>query len=373
MGASLLLLSGCAAPGIPVTRQSAVPQAVTDLSAKQVGDSIVLSFTLPTRTVQGKTLSKPPAIEIYRGFWISPATAINAGSGQLPLVTTIPSQMIGRYQTGEHVEFPDILTLADLTADKNAEALYLVRARLGKHTSNDSNTARVFVLPAPQPIEDLHAQVTKTSVQLSWTMPAVLPTSAPPPISVRYRIYRADTSIGGNRSTATNSSQFSKHAEPVLLGESLAPSYDDPNFIFGHTYAYSVRSVATYQYGSVESAESNLLEVTPQDVFAPATPENLAATATAANSIAVHVDLSWAISTENDLLGYNVYRSESIDTPGARVNATLLITPVFQDNSVVPGRQYFYRVTAVDRTGNESAPSSPIQVTVPGPKEQQNR
>lgn len=286
----------------------------------------------------------------------------------------IPSQMIGRYQTGEHVEFPDILTLADLTANKNAEARYLVRTRLGKHTSNDSNTAQVLVLPAPQPIENLHAQITKTSVQLSWMTPAILPESPPLPISVRYRVYRADDSIDRNRSAAAESSHFSKRPEPVLLGESLTSSYDDSDFIFGHTYAYSVRSLATYQNGSVESAESKPLEVTPRDVFAPPTPEKLAATATAArNSIAAHTDLSWAISTESDLVGYNVYRSDSINTSGTRINAILLITPVFQDNSVAPGGQYFYRVTAVDRTGHESAPSSPIEVTVPGPKEQRNR
>lgn len=367
--ACLLLLFGCAAPGVPVTRQPTVPRAIADLSAKQIGDTIVLLFTLPTHTVQGKALSNPPAIEIYRAFKSAP------GEPEQPqLVTTIPPQMVDHYQKGAHVEFPDLLTPADLIAHSGSDAVYRVRTRLGKHDSGDSNAVQLSVLPAPQPIEDLRAQITKTAVYLSWITPTVLPKSSAPPISLRYRVYRADLSAQGNPSPAVSPGESGKHAEPVLLGESVAPSYNDSTFTFGRTYAYSVRSVAAYQNGTVESADSSALEVTPRDTFAPETPVNVVATATPAdNSIAVHVDLSWAISAESDLLGYNVYRSDTESNSGARINATPLITPVFRDTSVVPGKQYFYRVTAVDRRGNQSAPSAPVAVNVPMANEQPNR
>jgi len=363
--ASLLLLFGCAAPGVPVTRQPNVPRTIADLSAKQVGDSIVLSFTLPKNTVQGRPLSKTPAIEIYRAFTSAAATSANSASEQPRLMTTIPSQMVVHYQKAEHVEFPDILTPVDFTAHTGGDAVYMVRTRLGKHDSGDSNMIQVRILAAPKPVEDLRAEITQTAVILSWTEPAILPTDSPPPVSLRYRVYRAD--ISASEKTIANPGE---PVEPALLGESTAPSYSDSQFAFGHTYAYSVRSVATYKNGSVESAASNVLEVTPRDTFAPAIPENLVATVTpASDSVAVHVDLSWAISTASDLLGYNVYRSDAETNPGARVNATPLITPVLRDSSVVPGKQYFYRVTAVDRAGNESAQSAPFAVTVP---EQQN-
>lgn len=372
--AALLLLFGCAAPGVPVTRQPAVPRAIADLSAKQVGDAIVLSFTLPKNTVQGRSLSKPPTIEIYRTFRSAPATGARPESEQPQLVATIPPQMVDRYRKGEKAEFPDVLTLADLTAHGGSDAVYVVRTRLGKHDSGDSNTVQVRVSPVPQPIEDLRAQITQMAVQLSWTTPTVLPKGSPPPISLRYRVYRADVSAEGSPSASVNSSHSVESAEPILLGESTTSSYDDANFAFGHTYTYSVRSVATYESGSVESADSNVLEVIPRDTFAPETPGNVTATAIAVNnSLAAHVDLSWAISTESDLLGYNVYRSDEESASGTRLNSTPLITPVFRDNAVVPGKQYFYRVTALDRAGNESAPSDPVAVTVPTSDEQENR
>ncbi|MGB6482242.1 MAG: hypothetical protein WBE86_02010 [Candidatus Acidiferrales bacterium] len=364
-GAAFLPLFGCAAPGVPVTRQPAVPRAITDLSAKQSGDSIVLTFTLPKETIQGKALSKP-AIEIYRAFGSAQAVSGDGTSEQPQLVTTVPSQMVEQYREGDRIRFSDVLAPTDFAAHVGSAALYAVRTRLGKHDSGDSNLVRVQILPAPQPIEDLRAQITQTTVELRWTVPAILPTGSAPPASFRYRVYRAEVRASNRSPAAANSNTQSESAQFVLLGESATPSYGDANFTFGHTYAYSVRSVVAYKSGSVESEESNVLDVTPRDTFAPATPENIAATATPSNgSAAPHVDLSWAIHSESDLLGYNVYRSDTESSPGTRVNAVPLVTPVFRDDSVVPGAQYFYRVTAVDRAGNESALSAPVAVTMP--------
>lgn len=78
-----------------------------------------------------------------------------------------------------------------------------------------------------------------------------------------------------------------------------------------------------------------------------------------------HLELSWAINSETDIAGYNVYRSEQEGTPGTRLNTEVLLTPAFRDMNAVPGRLYFYSVTAVDRTGNESAASAAVSGSVP--------
>jgi hypothetical protein len=365
---AMLLICGCAAPGVPVTRQPKVPKAITDLSARQSGDSIVLSFTLPKQTVQGRAISRPPAIEIYRTFLNTQAAGEAKGSTQPQLITTVLPQMVDQYRQGDRISFPDVLSAADLTAHVDGNAQYDVRTRLGKHDSAASNSVRVQILPAPQPIEDLRAQVTKTAIELSWTTPSILPAGSTPPGSFRYRIYRSEA-LDTSHAPSANSATKETSAQFVLLGESSKPSYDDTNFTFGHTYAYSVRSVATYPSGSVESRESNLFSVTPRDTFAPAIPDNVAATAASARgSSPAYVDLSWAINTEADLLGYNVYRSDTESNPGKRLNSAPLVTPTFRDESIVAGETYFYRVTAVDRNGNESLTSAPVIVTVPTPR-----
>ena len=125
---------------------------------------------------------------------------------------------------------------------------------------------------------------------------------------------------------------------------------------FGKTYTYSVRSVAQYPDVQVESADSNIVTVTPRDIFPPAAPVgSIIVPVPAQNGQPGYLDLSWSISEETDIGGYNVYRSEQEGAPGNKLNPQLLLTPAFRDMNVVAGRRYFYTVTAVDRAGNESS------------------
>jgi fibronectin type 3 domain-containing protein len=78
-----------------------------------------------------------------------------------------------------------------------------------------------------------------------------------------------------------------------------------------------------------------------------------------------YVELSWAINPEADLAGYLVYRGDAEDAPGERVSMETLPSPTFRDISVLPGRRYFYRVSAVDRAGNESPRSSAVAAEIP--------
>jgi fibronectin type 3 domain-containing protein len=105
--------------------------------------------------------------------------------------------------------------------------------------------------------------------------------------------------------------------------------------------------------------------VTPKDVFPPAMPQGLLAVfIPATQGTTAHIELSWGINSESDLAGYWVFRSEQPDTPGQRINTELLLTPTIRDMTAVQGKRYTYRVSAVDRSGNESSLSSPVTVEV---------
>jgi fibronectin type 3 domain-containing protein len=105
-----------------------------------------------------------------------------------------------------------------------------------------------------------------------------------------------------------------------------------------------------------------------RDVYPPAVPQSLVAAVLRPDPNAPpEVDLSWSINTETDLAGYRVYRSEQHDTPGQLLTPDLLPSPAYRDTSVQPGHLYWYSVTAVDRSGNESAPSAPVAAEVAQP------
>ena len=86
-----------------------------------------------------------------------------------------------------------------------------------------------------------------------------------------------------------------------------------------------------------------------------------------ATSGSVAVELSWSINVEPDLAGYRVYRSQQDGERGVLLTAELLPSPAYRDNSAQSGQRYWYTVTAVDRSGNESAPSLAVAVDVAQP------
>jgi fibronectin type 3 domain-containing protein len=73
------------------------------------------------------------------------------------------------------------------------------------------------------------------------------------------------------------------------------------------------------------------------------------------------IELAWRPNTEEDLAGYQVYRSVEGSAP-ERI-AGPVDAPNFSDRTVEIGKKYSYTITAVDRTGNESAHSTAVEVT----------
>ena len=372
------ILPGCGAPGEPIERKAPVPTAVADLAATQQGDSVILTFTLPKDSVEGHPLKQPPAIEIFRDFQTAPANSTpTPGAAATPtLLVTVPSAMVDQYGTRGQILYGDELDREDFTQHPGAQAVYFVRTRTSeKKVSANSNAAALRIEPAADPIADLKAEVTHQGVVLSWTPPQTTLTGSAPVI-VNYRVYRAEINqqpAAQPNASPSSETAASPKAVPSLLpiGEIPAPPFRDQQTRFDKTYIYSVRSVTQYDALQVESSDSNLLTVSPRDTFPPATPQGLVAVPIPAQGAApAYLDLSWSISAENDIAGYNIYRSEQEGVAGKKQNPELLLTPAFRDMNAVPGHRYFYTVTAVDRVGNESpasaAASGEVPVAVPG-------
>jgi hypothetical protein len=127
-----------------------------------------------------------------------------------------------------------------------------------------------------------------------------------------------------------------------------------------------VRTVANYGADSVESGDSQAVQVTPKDIFPPAPPLDLVAVfVPAAGAAPAAVELSWSISPEPDAAGYYVYRAGEGGANIQRITPVLLPTPAFRDTSILPGARYTYTVTALDRSGNESRPSASVSAVIP--------
>lgn len=363
-----LFLTSCGAPGEPQPPQAAIPAEVTDLGARQTGDSVVLTFTLPKRTVEGEPLEEPPEVEIFRAFVPAGTQAARATLAQ---VYTIPSAVVDTYLSEDRMRFADPLKAADIAAHSGEQMAYMVRTRASKRAASaDSKRALVRVYAVPEAIRDLTARVTEPAVELRWTPPEQTTSGAPIAALAGYRVYRAEAEPNAEESDAA---KWQRKRPAELLGVSPTAAYRDAQIEFGRTYLYTVRSVAQYELDSAESADSPPLALTLKDTFPPAAPKNLVAVyVPAAGERPAHIELSWSISPEADAAGYHVYRSEQEGTAGTRLTRELLPTPTFRDMPVAAGRGYIYTVTVVDRAGNESPWSAPVSAVAPnsGPTEE---
>src|SRR5215467_9398982 len=346
---SAFVLAGCGAPGEPQPLSPPVPAAITDLTAHQQVNGVQLAFTLPGRTTSGERLAEPPATEIFRG---EPKPDGKPDNKTFRLVYTIPGELSENYAVAGKMQFIDAIPAEQLGSQPGLRLVYRVRTRASKKKdSADSNTVTVKLYAVASKIPRLTATVSENAVELAWQAPADGGAVA------RYHVYRGELDANSPAPADADLSQ-AKWKNPLhLLAPAESNSYSDTFFEFGRTYVYVVRSVTIADSEPIESDDSAPAVVTPRDTFPPAVPRNVVAAVLPGASGGQVVDLSWAINVEPDLAGYRIYRSEKEGEPGELLPGELLPSPAYRDPSVQTGSRYWYRVTAVDRAGNESGKS----------------
>jgi hypothetical protein len=96
----------------------------------------------------------------------------------------------------------------------------------------------------------------------------------------------------------------------------------------------------------------------PPDTTPPAAPAGLSATAGKRK-----ITLNWTANTEPDLAGYNVYRSSSATGTFTKLNSSPVTTNTYTNSSLTSGSTWYYYVTAVDTSNNQSAASNTASAT----------
>jgi peptidase C25-like protein/VCBS repeat protein/fibronectin type III domain protein len=110
------------------------------------------------------------------------------------------------------------------------------------------------------------------------------------------------------------------------------------------------------------SNSQGLLSTQTIDLVRPAQP-----TALVASGAQSSISLKWTHSAVPDLAGYNVYRSTAVGGPFSKVNTVPTDrTSYYRDEGLSPLTRYYYKVSAVDSSGNES-PQSLVAETSTNP------
>ncbi len=205
---------------------------------------------------------------------------------------------------------------------------------------NQSEKTEVLVakpkdMTPPAPPGNFTSTLSKDKkAQLTWEMGLE-------PDVAGYTIYRGFKARGDDMAKLTG---------PLISPDTVV--YTDETVEEGMAYFY--RLTATDTSGN-ESTGSVIVSLQPPDFTPPAAPTAL--------KIAKRdraVALSWNPNTEKDLNGYNIYRGS---TPEAinRINSSPVDPGMLEylDAGMVSGEKYYYAISAIDQTMNES-PLTPI-------------
>ncbi len=116
-------------------------------------------------------------------------------------------------------------------------------------------------------------------------------------------------------------------------------------------YNYTYKFVAVDYFGK-ESFESEEIFMAKKDFDPPLKPFNLVPVK---HDSKMTVDLSWDYVLEEDLLGFNIYRSNILEGPHEQINLKTIpkTIPSFNDRVTNTG-DYYYYCSSVDFSGNES-------------------
>jgi hypothetical protein len=130
-----------------------------------------------------------------------------------------------------------------------------------------------------------------------------------------------------------------------IVGET---NYQDANLTDGNIYYYTVRAVGQ---NDNESENTTQISGIPTDIFPPESPTGVAIKDLLTGD---EVEISWTIPTDSDFDYVRIYRSDEEGELGALILDKEVSESKYVDDSLEAGITYYYTLTAVDETGNES-------------------
>ena len=369
----VVIAVACGKRGDPRPPVPVIPRATSDLVVTQRANKLLLSWSYPSLTTAGRTLGAVRRVTVNRYIEELPATptaqpggmgvpepstpaAIAQFANAPPLtaaqfgklsqrIDSIEGANLAGATVGAKLLFEDTPTFRGPSGRPLRITYAVVTEGVGAR-SDLSNLASIIPLDVAVAPTSLRATASAEGVKLAWTAPAKAATGNVAPVIAGYNIYRT---VSGEL--------LDQFAGPVNPTPTKGTDYTDaPPY---GAYEYRVTAVAAPGPPRIESDPSMPATATFKDLIAPPPPASL--TALVETRV---VRLVWDSVDAPDLAGYNVYRYEAAGkvkfTYGLPINQTH-----FGDESILPGIEYWYAVSSVDKSGNESKETQSQRVMVP--------
>lgn len=347
-------------------------QLVRDLRATRKGDRVTLTWSRPLAIANQQEGMRHLAVAnicrtilqtAQRSATALGSTACGEIVGKVSLQDSGSGASTVNVKNGARIQARFIDTLPKDQKDSNPfqSAVYRVELLDNRGRSAGFSNATWVPLAPALAAKGLHSELDVRGVYLIWEEDDEMAAESSL-LQFDFRVYRRE------KGSST------KVAVPYLRAVVHTRDGDrrtgvDTTIEWEKTYSYWVTPVTRIYsqdgrlIGEIEGADSAPLEITTHNVFPPAVPERLLAMPSQIPKD-MFVDLLWAPNAEKDISRYNVYRREEGEEPAriASIPGTVLS---FQDKNVAATHTYFYRVSAVDKRGNESAKSQEASAGLP--------
>lgn len=356
MGSSLMVvaLGGCGTPGAPSLPSLNLARPVEDLTASRRGNKVDLDWTQPRKNTDRTNIKHNPTTLICRHDGTTLMDKCEVVAEVTPPTAKAAQKQKGEGPPGDvRIHYFDTLPSQLGMKDPAGFVTYAVE-ELNAHgrSAGLSNQVAIPVVPTIAAPDKVDAEVQADGVHVTWSGPE--PPAPPPGVTYLYRIMR--------RPVGAPAYIVLDDVHPSASG-----SFLDKTFAWEQKYEYRITTLSQVRAegmnAGVEGEDSPPVHVFTKDIFPPAQPGGLQAVFSSVGQ-KPFIDLTWAPNMESDLVGYNVYRWIEGAQP-AKLDTQLVQTASYRDETVEPGKKYFYAVTALDQRGNESPQSRPASETVP--------
>lgn len=349
--ASCLLSCGKRRPPLPPVEH--IPQRTELLSGAQRGNQVILTWPSLRRNAPDSSVQSIRRIDVYR-LAEKPTAPLplteEEFAARSTLIGSVPFAEIQK--AGDELTYTDTLELAGQPTRLRYAVRYVNASGQRAAFSNFLLIEPAARIAQPPTLVKTGKEISENAITITWNPPAANIDGSTPVNLLGYNLYRVIASQTESGQTPINSSLIS------------GTQYQDKLFRFGENYTYVVRSVSLGTEGAqVESLNSNSIELAPVDIYPPSAPSSITVAAAPGK-----LSIFFPANPEPDVAGYNIYRSTDpalAKELWIKLTRTPLTRTTFQDENVEAGKKYYYYLTAVDNSGNVSAPSEVVSETVP--------
>jgi hypothetical protein len=383
LAALMLIAVACGKRGDPHPPVPVIPQATGDLVVTQRADQVILSWSYPSLTTAGRSLPEIRRISVFRYVEELPAAGVGRDPnailpGDIDPALPQPIALFGKIPTVPQAQFAKLSTRIESIEKANLAAAtagsrlvytdkppftapggrpvritYSVVTEGATARGDFSNLAIIVPLPVATPPAGLKAAPDAQGVVLSWDVPKTSVSGGEAPVIEGYQIFRTDAG-----------EELNEFSTPLNTAPVKSATYTDVPPYGEHEYR--VAAIATTGPPVIQSGVSAPVKVTFKDLAPPPVPASLD-TLIETNA----VRLIWSAVEAPDLAGYRLYRTEGMGQEAQiKEIGTIPLGPIVTETNFVDARidrgiAYKYSVTAVDKSGNESARVTSGWVVVP--------